>query len=224
MQSVQTQPESGLVIPSPIRAYPGASGTSPASQCRPFPEQQQDAARPLSQENLPASSYCVPQPPGTRASTSTNPFAPQCTLQSETRGRDAVDLQPPPTNYGDQRVAGHRNDFARPTGLGNRPSATGHIPRLPQLSALPLPQKYQQHDKDLDALTSFMGQCAGAAAQQARRQQVRATQACNHCRTRKQKCDEARPCHYCRENNLDCQYKTVPPPKSVPNPKTNSSH
>ncbi|KAF2625006.1 hypothetical protein BU25DRAFT_373295 [Macroventuria anomochaeta] len=46
-----------------------------------------------------------------------------------------------------------------------------------------------------------------------RRKQVRATQACNHCRTRKQKCDEARPCQFCRENNLDCQYKEVPPPK-----------
>ncbi|EOA85329.1 uncharacterized protein SETTUDRAFT_137903 [Exserohilum turcica Et28A] len=51
------------------------------------------------------------------------------------------------------------------------------------------------------------------AAQQIRRKQVRATQACNHCRSRKQKCDEARPCQFCRENNFDCQYKDVPPPK-----------
>ncbi|KAL1643416.1 hypothetical protein SLS61_009251 [Didymella pomorum] len=28
-----------------------------------------------------------------------------------------------------------------------------------------------------------------------------------------QKCDEARPCQFCRENNFDCQYKDVPPPK-----------
>ncbi|KAF1351537.1 hypothetical protein EJ07DRAFT_168937 [Lizonia empirigonia] len=46
-----------------------------------------------------------------------------------------------------------------------------------------------------------------------RRKQVRATQACNHCRTRKQKCDEARPCQFCMENNFECQYKDVPPPK-----------
>jgi len=52
-----------------------------------------------------------------------------------------------------------------------------------------------------------------AASQQVRRKQVRATQACNHCRSRKQKCDEARPCQFCRENNFDCQYKDVPPPK-----------
>lgn len=48
-----------------------------------------------------------------------------------------------------------------------------------------------------------------------RRKQVRATQACNHCRSRKQKCDEARPCQFCRENHYDCQYKDVPPPKYV---------
>jgi hypothetical protein len=42
---------------------------------------------------------------------------------------------------------------------------------------------------------------------------VRATLACNHCRSRKQKCDEARPCESCRENNFDCQYLDVPPPK-----------
>jgi hypothetical protein len=48
-----------------------------------------------------------------------------------------------------------------------------------------------------------------------RRNLVRATQACNCCRARKQRCDEARPCQFCRENNLECQYKDVPPPKYV---------
>ncbi|KAF2793384.1 hypothetical protein K505DRAFT_244525 [Melanomma pulvis-pyrius CBS 109.77] len=45
------------------------------------------------------------------------------------------------------------------------------------------------------------------------RRQIRATQACNHCRLRKQRCDEARPCQLCRDNALDCQYKEVPMPK-----------
>jgi hypothetical protein len=48
-----------------------------------------------------------------------------------------------------------------------------------------------------------------------RRRHVRATQACDHCRSRKQKCDEARPCQFCRENNFVCQYKDVLPPKWV---------
>jgi len=62
----------------------------------------------------------------------------------------------------------------------------------------------------------YMGQYAPGSDRQMRlpgRKQVRATQACNHCRARKQKCDEARPCQFCRENNFDCQYKDVPPPK-----------
>lgn len=48
---------------------------------------------------------------------------------------------------------------------------------------------------------------------QMRRKQVRATQACNTCRARKQKCDENRPCQYCKENQYECLYKDVPPPK-----------
>ncbi|KAK7512913.1 hypothetical protein IWZ03DRAFT_41962 [Phyllosticta citriasiana] len=46
-----------------------------------------------------------------------------------------------------------------------------------------------------------------------RKRQVRAVQACNNCRNRKQKCDEARPCQFCRETGLKCEYKEVPPPK-----------
>jgi hypothetical protein len=52
-------------------------------------------------------------------------------------------------------------------------------------------------------------------AQQMRRRQVRATQACNHCRSRKQKCDQGQPCQTCKDNNFDCQYRDVPPPKYV---------
>ncbi|KAK8236747.1 C6 zinc finger domain-containing protein [Phyllosticta capitalensis] len=46
-----------------------------------------------------------------------------------------------------------------------------------------------------------------------RKRQVRAVQACNNCRNRKQKCDEARPCQFCRESGMKCEYKEVPPPK-----------
>ncbi|PVH90746.1 hypothetical protein DM02DRAFT_547200 [Periconia macrospinosa] len=42
---------------------------------------------------------------------------------------------------------------------------------------------------------------------------VRATQACSHCRSRKQKCDEGTPCQFCQENNLTCQYKDASVPK-----------
>jgi hypothetical protein len=61
----------------------------------------------------------------------------------------------------------------------------------------------------------YIGQYPTAQQVQVRRKQVRATQVCNHCRARKQKCDEARPCQFCRENSFDCQYKDVPLPKCV---------
>jgi hypothetical protein len=60
-----------------------------------------------------------------------------------------------------------------------------------------------------------MGQYLGPGQAQAWRKQVRAIQACNLCRARKQKCDEARPCQFCSENNFDCQYKDDPPLKYV---------
>ncbi|KAL2358429.1 hypothetical protein BJ546DRAFT_1073683 [Cryomyces antarcticus] len=49
---------------------------------------------------------------------------------------------------------------------------------------------------------------------QPRRKQVRATQACDNCRQRKQKCDEARPCAFCKENGMSCSYRDIPPPKN----------
>jgi Fungal Zn(2)-Cys(6) binuclear cluster domain len=42
---------------------------------------------------------------------------------------------------------------------------------------------------------------------------VRAQQACDSCRTRKAKCDEARPCSHCKDNSLSCTYRDVPPHK-----------
>lgn len=42
---------------------------------------------------------------------------------------------------------------------------------------------------------------------------VRAQQACDSCRTRKAKCDEARPCSHCKDNSLHCTYRDIPPHK-----------
>jgi hypothetical protein len=78
------------------------------------------------------------------------------------------------------------------------------------------PASGQQHGQAVAYVQSpYTSQYPTAQQVQVRRKQVRATQACNHCRARKQKCDEARPCQFCRENSFDCQYKDVPPPKYV---------
>jgi Fungal Zn(2)-Cys(6) binuclear cluster domain len=46
-----------------------------------------------------------------------------------------------------------------------------------------------------------------------RKKPVRAQQACDNCRTRKAKCDEARPCGHCKDNQLTCTYREIPPHK-----------
>ncbi|OWY50690.1 c6 zinc finger-like protein [Alternaria alternata] len=50
-------------------------------------------------------------------------------------------------------------------------------------------------------------------APQAQAKQVRVTQACSQCRSRKQKCSDIRPCQYCKESNLDCEDTDVLLPK-----------
>jgi hypothetical protein len=40
-------------------------------------------------------------------------------------------------------------------------------------------------------------------------------QACEECRKKKQKCDGDQPCQACKEQNIDCQYREVPPTKFV---------
>nr|OQO17415.1 hypothetical protein B0A51_15582 [Rachicladosporium sp. CCFEE 5018] len=52
---------------------------------------------------------------------------------------------------------------------------------------------------------------------QARKKQMRAQQACEQCRQRKQKCDEGTPCSFCKESNLSCQYRDTPPAKTDKN-------
>ncbi|KAF2272121.1 uncharacterized protein EI97DRAFT_234236 [Westerdykella ornata] len=82
-----------------------------------------------------------------------------------------------------------------------------HTPSLPPTQYAPLVPTYGAPSHG-----PYMGG-SEAYGNQVKRKHVRATQACNHCRSRKQKCDEARPCQFCRDNGLECLYKDVPPPK-----------
>lgn len=60
----------------------------------------------------------------------------------------------------------------------------------------------------------YYGDPSGAGSQQQRRKAVRAAQACDNCRSKKAKCDEARPqCGNCVNNGFDCHYRSLPPPK-----------
>ncbi|KAF2785843.1 hypothetical protein K505DRAFT_368750 [Melanomma pulvis-pyrius CBS 109.77] len=105
----------------------------------------------------------------------------------------------------------HRHSGSIPNGTGY-PVTQNHSPSHDQPFTPPLPTQHYGQPVNVYSTGPYMAQYASQAAHM-RRKQVRATQACNHCRSRKQKCDEARPCQFCRENQFDCQYKDVPPPK-----------
>ncbi|TKA83279.1 hypothetical protein B0A55_00792 [Friedmanniomyces simplex] len=61
------------------------------------------------------------------------------------------------------------------------------------------------------------GPMSSSALQIQRKKQMRATQACEQCRQRKQKCDEGVPCSFCKEQGLICQYRDTPPAKTDKN-------
>jgi hypothetical protein len=153
--------------------------------------------------NIPSSSDRSnghPGPPVTVAqdsiSTYRPPLAPQSTCALKPHSI-TVDVKPSP----DMEHGGHQSPWSMTTDhRSNGSISNGYNPAIsptrPTNQAFHPPSSPEQYA-------------------QMPRKQVRATQACNHCRSRKQKCDEARPCQFCRENNFDCQYKDVPPPKWV---------
>ncbi|KAH9819796.1 C6 zinc finger protein domain-containing protein, partial [Teratosphaeria destructans] len=77
--------------------------------------------------------------------------------------------------------------------------------------AAPPPQQQPMYPQ------TYSGPVQGNQFQMQRKKQMRATQACEQCRARKQKCDEGNPCSFCKENNLTCQYRDTPPAKTDKN-------
>jgi hypothetical protein len=197
------QPSPSLA-PSDIRAYSDPR-TIPSPSQRPHGVVGPPPVN-ISQDNIPTyrapptpQSATVPEPQSTRSSISAD-VKPQPPLMDHGSHQNPWPVNP------EHRPNGHMSN-----GYSHSISPTHHGGQPFHPPAPPAPQ----YDQGSYAPSPYMGQYAGAAGQQVRRKQVRATQACNHCRTRKQKCDEARPCQFCRENNFDCQYKDVPPPKYV---------
>jgi hypothetical protein len=169
----------------------------------------------------------LPGPPVTvgqdSISTYRPPPHPQSTSAPEPQGSRAnsitVDVKPSPgMEHGGHQspwsmTTDHRSNGSMSNGYNSAISPT-HPTDQAFHPPPPPPGQYGQPVQYPAAPSPYMGQYASQAqSAQMRRKQVRATQACNHCRSRKQKCDEARPCQFCRENNFDCQYKDVPPPK-----------
>ncbi|KAJ4375239.1 hypothetical protein N0V83_002325 [Neocucurbitaria cava] len=219
-------------LPPPSQAYPPQGQGYPGPQ--PSPSLPPSDIRALADpRNIPSPGQrphgvAGPAPvtlPKDNISSYRAPPTPQPISAPEPQGSRSTSIsidvkpQPPPQGmeHGGHQSPWPMNPEHRPNGSATNgynhtispPHSTGPVFHQP-----PPPPPSQQYGQPVDpyAQSPYMGQYA-SAAQQIRRKQVRATQACNHCRSRKQKCDEARPCQFCRENNFDCQYKDVPPPK-----------
>jgi hypothetical protein len=97
------------------------------------------------------------------------------------------------------------------------PGDQGSVPPHNDQNSHPPPPAGQQYGQPASSYAPGLGmsEYPGTAISQGQRKHARAIQACNSCRTRKQKCDEARPCRLCRENSFKCQYEDIPPSKWV---------
>ncbi|KAF2115552.1 hypothetical protein BDV96DRAFT_646544 [Lophiotrema nucula] len=227
--------------PPPTRSYPHPPpGLPPPSQSFPPPATSHYQTGPLPSPSAPSgppSDIRAYQSPRALPSPGQRPHGVNghpVTLPARTVSQDSISNYPPRQPPTQQSTAPEPQSSraasvdARYSGMDhgnhqhwsvNPEHRHGSIPNgLPVVSP-PLEQQYQGgYGQPVNAYPSgpYIGPAGGyqsPSASQIRRKQVRATQACNHCRARKQKCDEARPCQFCRENNFDCQYKDVPPPK-----------
>ncbi|GIZ47433.1 hypothetical protein CKM354_001052400 [Cercospora kikuchii] len=78
---------------------------------------------------------------------------------------------------------------------------------VPASSYPPHAPTHAPHAIDTSTSTSPIEALAGKP------KRPRATQACEPCRTRKQRCDEGEPCTFCRTNNFECTYRPLVPTK-----------
>ncbi|KNG44379.1 c6 zinc finger domain-containing protein [Stemphylium lycopersici] len=207
------------------QGYPGPlpSPSLPPSDIRaladprniPSPRQHPNGVTGPSSVTIPQDRISTYRPPPTPQSTSAQePHSSRSTSLSISVDVKSQPQPQPPMEHGGHHPpwpmnSEHRSNGSMSNGYGHAMSPSH--PNGPPYHAQPPPSQQYAQPVTPYAPTPYMNDYG--AAQQIRRKQVRATQACNHCRSRKQKCDEARPCQFCRENNFDCQYKDVPPPK-----------
>ncbi|KAI5364159.1 Putative zn(2)-C6 fungal-type DNA-binding domain-containing protein [Septoria linicola] len=94
-----------------------------------------------------------------------------------------------------------------------------HHEQHPQYAMTPIMDQHHQYPPPGQAMYGGTPSYGPTASMNygPKRKQMRATQACEQCRQRKQKCDEGSPCSFCKENNLSCQYRDTPPAKTDKN-------
>ncbi|KAK0850701.1 hypothetical protein LTR91_012315 [Friedmanniomyces endolithicus] len=107
-----------------------------------------------------------------------------------------------------------------PPGHPGQPPPQPHHEQYPQYAPPSMENQHGQYPPQQQQAPMYpppgYGPMSSSASMQ-RKKQMRATQACEQCRTRKQKCDEGVPCSFCKEQGLHCQYRDTPPAKTDKN-------
>ncbi|KAK0263881.1 hypothetical protein LTS09_002232 [Friedmanniomyces endolithicus] len=108
-----------------------------------------------------------------------------------------------------------------PPGPPGQPPQQPHHEQYPQYAPPSMENHHGQYPPQQQQASMYpppgYGPMSSSAMSMQRKKQMRATQACEQCRTRKQKCDEGVPCSFCKEQGLHCQYRDTPPAKTDKN-------
>ncbi|OCK73945.1 hypothetical protein K432DRAFT_218789 [Lepidopterella palustris CBS 459.81] len=217
---------------SPTNHYPPQTLPPPTQSYQPLPQPPPASVTPFDSRSLSDPSRALPAPPHLNQRPS---HATPVTLPPRSYSQDSYAPRPPGTPSQPPPPDHHRRSIT--SGDGNYPSmdhggpqpmymATEHHHNgsIPNGYAMAPPhEQYAQPPVATNqaynpvSVNPYPAQYGQGPIQhppgQQRRKQVRASQACDHCRTRKQKCDESRPCATCSEQGLQCKYRDVPPPK-----------
>ncbi|GKU11934.1 unnamed protein product, partial [Fusarium langsethiae] len=110
---------------------------------------------------------------------------------------------PPPGAYPDNppRHMSYEGATSMPPTLGGY-----HAPSFPPPTPVPHQTPYEQHGGyPPDTQEPFYDGYSSPVV--AKKKNARASQACESCRQRKQKCDEQTPCGTCSEKGVKCKYR-----------------
>ncbi|KAL3584544.1 hypothetical protein FPOAC2_14324 [Fusarium poae] len=116
---------------------------------------------------------------------------------------------PPPGAYPDNPPR-HMNYESAPS----MPPAPGvyHAPSFPPPTPVPHQTYYELHGGYTSGHEPFYSVYSSSVP--SKKKYIRASQACDHCRQLKAKCDEKKPCKTCNEKGVECIYRE-PVPKAT---------
>ncbi|EMC95763.1 hypothetical protein BAUCODRAFT_123059 [Baudoinia panamericana UAMH 10762] len=201
----------------------------PINQGQPPPHESRDAQEQYSYNQQPPSGHATPAPVNRTYShdSAHQQRTPTTPAQAGPYPSGTVDGAQPPPQHMDHGPPHH--GYPPTNGIahhhaGPPPPMAVHHEHQPQYLPPPMENHHQQYQGPPQPSpmyppphASTFGPMTASLTQGQRKKQMRATQACEQCRQRKQKCDEGIPCSFCKENTLTCQYRDTPPAKTDKN-------